>query len=58
MFSASSIKKIFDLYDMDLINVFEQPTHGGSMRYIISRKGKRNINKNVHMLSNKKKEWI
>ena len=55
MFSASSIKKIFDLYDMDLINVFEQPTHGGSMRYIISRKGKRNINKNVHTVIEQEK---
>ena len=38
MFSASSIKKIFDLYNFELINVLPQDTHGGSMRYIIKRK--------------------
>ena len=47
MFSVSSIKKVFDLYDFDLIDVISQPTHGGSMRYILSRKKENNINKNV-----------
>ena len=56
MFSATSIKKIFNLYDMDLIDVFEQPTHGGSMRYVISRKGKREISKNVKTLIEKEKK--
>ena len=40
MFSVSSIKKIFDLFDFELINVLPQNTHGGSMRYIIGRKNK------------------
>tara|TARA_B110000977_G_C11073753_1_gene490425 strand:- start:682 stop:1872 length:1191 start_codon:yes stop_codon:yes gene_type:complete len=38
MFSVSSVKKIFDLYNFELINVLPQETHGGSMRYIIKRK--------------------
>lgn len=38
MFSASSIDKIFRLYDFELINVVPQVTHGGSLRYIIKRK--------------------
>ena len=41
LFSASSIKKIFSLYEMELIDLFPQTTHGGSMRYVVCRKGKR-----------------
>tara|TARA_Y100000741_G_scaffold345609_1_gene311207 strand:- start:171 stop:719 length:549 start_codon:yes stop_codon:yes gene_type:complete len=39
MFSASSIKKIFNLFNLELINAIPQKTHGGSMRYVICRKG-------------------
>jgi SAM-dependent methyltransferase len=38
MFSASSVGKIFKLYDFDLIHVIPQVTHGGSLRYIVKRK--------------------
>ena len=38
MFSVSSIKKIFDIFDFELINVFPQITHGGSIRYVLERK--------------------
>ena len=38
MFSASSISKIFQRYNFQLIDAFPQVTHGGSMRYIIKRK--------------------
>ncbi len=56
MFSATSIKKIFNLYDMELVDIFDQPTHGGSMRYIVSRKGKREVSKNVQTtIENEKK---
>ena len=40
MFSISSILKIFDIYDFQLIDAIPQNTHGGSIRYIISRKSK------------------
>ena len=40
MFSVSSINKIFDLFDFELIDVLPQVTHGGSMRYVIGRKNK------------------
>ena len=40
MFSISSVSKIFDLFDFELIDVLPQTTHGGSMRYIIGRKNK------------------
>ncbi len=38
MFSVSSINKIFKKYGFELIDVIEQVTHGGSMRYVLSRK--------------------
>jgi len=47
MFSVSSVKKIFDLFNFDLINVSPQITHGGSMRYVVGRKGEYKINKSV-----------
>ena len=50
MFSGTSIKKIFNLFDMDLIDLIKQPTHGGSMRYVVARKNKHNISKNVDII--------
>ena len=47
MFSVSSIKKIFNLFDFDLVDVQPQITHGGSMRYVIGRKNHHLIKKNV-----------
>ncbi len=47
MFSVSSIKKIFKLFNFDLINILPQKTHGGSMRYVIGRSGIHKISKNV-----------
>ena len=47
MFSINSITKIFKMYNFDLIDVLEQSTHGGSMRYVLSRKGEYPINKKV-----------
>ena len=50
MFSGSAIQKIFDLFDMELIDLIKQPTHGGSMRYIIARKGIRQKKTNVQKI--------
>ena len=47
MFSVSSIKKIFNLYNFELIDVKKQKTHGGSMRYVIARKGEYKIKNTV-----------
>ena len=46
MFSASSVSKIFELYNFQLVDVMPQITHGGSMRYVIKRKGNK-ISPNV-----------
>ena len=40
IFSARSVQNIFDRYNFELIDVKRQPTHGGSMRYVLARKGK------------------
>ena len=40
IFSVSSVKKIFNLFGFYLIDVIPQKTHGGSMRYVISRNNK------------------
>ncbi len=40
MFSVTSINKIFDLFDFELVDVLPQNTHGGSMRYVIGRRNK------------------
>ena len=47
IFSASSIKKIFNLFDFELIDAIPQITHGGSMRYIISRSKNRKTSKRL-----------
>ena len=47
MFSVSSVKKVFNLFNFELIDVHPQITHGGSMRYVIGRKNFHKIKKNV-----------
>ena len=39
IFSVSSVSKIFKNFGFELIDAIPQSTHGGSMRYVISRKG-------------------
>jgi SAM-dependent methyltransferase len=47
MFSVTSVKKIAEMFNYDLIDVLPQVTHGGSMRYVIARKKEHNISQNV-----------
>ena len=55
IFSATSVSKIFSLFNMELIDALPQITHGGSMRYIIARKGKYKVSSNVlKILGNEK----
>ena len=42
MFSASSINKLYKLHGLKLIDAIPQMTHGGSMRYIISKDKNKN----------------
>lgn len=39
LFSVSSIEYLFKQYDMEVIDVEHQDTHGGSMRYFVAHKG-------------------
>jgi len=48
MFSVTSVKKIFQLFDFELIDVHWQKTHGGSMRYVVGRKNKHKVSDSVH----------
>ena len=51
IFSLHSIKSIFNSHGFELINAIPQKTHGGSMRYVISRKNIFKVKKNVkHLL--------
>lgn len=56
LFSAHSIKEIFAKKDFELIDLIPQETHGGSMRYVLGRKGKHSINKRVVEILNLEKE--
>ena len=49
IFSVSAINKISKNYGLRLIDVLEQSTHGGSMRYVIGRDGEHVINKSVDL---------
>ena len=39
LFSVSSISHLFGLHGMEVVDIEPQETHGGSMRYVIARKG-------------------
>ena len=52
IFSALAVQKIFNEFDMELIDLQPQITHGGSMRYFISHKGSHEKTKNVQRIIN------
>ena len=47
IWSVSSMKYLFNLYDMEIIDVIPNKYHGGCLRYYIAHKGVYNPNKNV-----------
>lgn len=46
-FSVTSVKYLFEQYDMEVVDVLPQNVHGGSMRYIIGHKGMHNVSDRV-----------
>ena len=56
LFSLSSVKKIFELFDFQLIDAIPQPTPGGSLRYVIGRKNVHKINTKVDDILAQEKE--
>tara|TARA_Y100001958_G_C21216145_1_gene541557 strand:+ start:569 stop:1774 length:1206 start_codon:yes stop_codon:yes gene_type:complete len=55
IFSATSISKIFELFDFELIDAIKQPTHGGSMRYVLQRKRSGLKNKKIRSILEEEK---
>ena len=55
IFSVSSVNKIFKKFGFELIDAIPQSTHGGSMRYVISRKGTKKVKDSVKKLLSKEK---
>ena len=50
LFSAHSVRYMFELDGMELIDVLPQTTHGGSMRYVLAHAGARPVNEAVKQL--------
>jgi len=55
-FSTASVSYLFGLHDFEVVDVEYQDVHGGSMRYFIAHKGKREISERVFQQLNKEKE--
>jgi len=47
LFSVHSIQYLFNQFDMEVIDVEPQESHGGSMRYVLAHKGTKQVNINV-----------
>jgi methylation protein EvaC len=47
IFSATSVRRAFAPFGLELVDVAPQVTHGGSMRYTLAPKGSREVSKNV-----------
>ena len=56
IFSIHSVMEIFKKYEFELIDALPQITHGGSMRYVLSRKGVRKPTANLKKLFKKEKK--
>ena len=50
LFSLLSVDKIAKLFDLEIIDAYPQETHGGSMRYVVARKGEYSISDNFKKL--------
>jgi len=57
-YSLRSLKYLFDSFDLEIIFAKKIPTHGGSIRVLVSRKGNYKINSNVKNILDLEKENI
>jgi len=48
IFSANSVQRAFAPFELELVDVTPQITHGGSMRYTLAPKGRRQVSKKVN----------
>jgi methylation protein EvaC len=56
LFSLTSIGNVFAQHGFELIDALPQETHGGSMRYVLARKGARPVGANVGRLLKAEKD--
>lgn len=56
LFSALSIRYLFGVHDMELIDVQPQSTHGGSMRYVLAHRGAYPVSDSVVRLVSREHE--
>ena len=49
-FSLHSLNHVFAGYNMEIVNAVPQDVHGGSMRYVVARKGAMKVHTAVHAL--------
>ncbi len=54
-FSLASISYLFELHELEVVDVVPQPVHGGSMRYVIAHKGARDVSPAVTAQREKEK---
>lgn len=50
LFSAHSVQRLFGRHGLELIAASPQPTHGGSMRYILAHAGACSVEDSVHAI--------
>lgn len=55
-FSLCSVSYLAEMHGLELIDAIHQDVHGGSMRYIIARKGRRRVSERVKVLIAQEKE--
>lgn len=58
LFSILSIKNILKEFNLQLIKVSRQSTHGGSLRYVVARNGEYEIDKSVYELEQVEKDYL
>jgi len=56
LFSALSIRHLFEMHGMELVDLQPQKTHGGSMRYVLAHRGARAVKKPVEAILAREKE--
>jgi SAM-dependent methyltransferase len=56
LFSALSIRHLFETHEMELVDLQPQKTHGGSMRYVLAHRGARAVKKPVEEILAREKE--
>jgi methylation protein EvaC len=55
LFSVASIRHLFGMHGLEVVDAVPQETHGGSMRYVIARRGSRPVSPRVEACLRKEK---